>query len=130
MGEDSLCFGDIFKYNNQEYIFLASTLDVIYVAKILSTENSKKLNNYCTSQVQKNCPNTDTWLLCFIMLTTEELKDRAAQFGKPELEDYKEIFHKLSIYLNNRDLVNLKKEVLNTRTTPIALKEAVREIKV
>lgn len=128
MGEVSLSFGDVFVYEGKEFIFLASNLDIIYVAKILLIEDSKKLDNFCCGEIRKNKNNISNYLLCYVLLTTEELKDRAAFFAKPELENYMSVFHKLSIVLTNIDLKRLKMEILNTRATPIGLKEIIGKI--
>lgn len=130
MENNALSFGDIFEYDNKDYIFLAANSDINYVAKILSVEDSKRLNCFCNSQISKNISKTDTWLYCFIVLTTEEIKDRAAQFAKPELDEYNCVFHKRPIVLNDNDLNNLKNEILNTRATPIALKEIIKTIEI
>jgi len=129
MESNILSFGDIFEYKDKDYVFLAANSDIIYVAKILSIEDSKRLNCFCNLQISKNISKTDTWLYCFVLLTTEEIKDRAAQFAKPELEEYNCVFHKRPVVLNDNDLKNLKNEILNTRVTPIALKEIIKTLK-
>lgn len=130
MGEEALTFGDIFEYSGKEYIFLAGTLEIVYVARILPIEDSKKLDNLCNSEIRKNKTNTSNFLLCYIILTTDELKDRAAFFAKPELDNYMSIFKKLSITLNIDDLKDLKKEILDTRATPIGLKEIIQKTEI
>jgi hypothetical protein len=128
MRDDSLTFGDVFEFGNGQFVFLASTLDNLYVARVLSAEDSKKLNNFCSSKISKNFPRTDTILFCYVILTTEEVKDRAAQYGMPELENHLSAFHKLPITLKKSDLKNLKDGILNTRATPIGLKEIIKDI--
>jgi len=40
-----LKFGDTFKYREKDYVYLAKTEEIIYVAEILNIENSKWLNS-------------------------------------------------------------------------------------
>lgn len=128
MTEDSLTFGDVFEFGDREFIFLALTLDNLYVATILPTEKSKDLDRFCSSKVRKNFSRTDSPLYCYIILTTEEVKERAAQFGFPALENCLTALHKLPVILNKKDLEDLKSGILNTRATPGALKEIVKGI--
>lgn len=130
MDEKTLFFGDVFEYDGKWYVFLGLTLDVIYVAKVLTEEDSSNLHKYCESQIRKNAQNTDKWLFCYVMLTTEELKDRVAQYGKPELDGFKKVFKKLAIMLSKKDLEKLKKDIVNSRVVPIGLREIVEKVEI
>lgn len=123
-------FGDVFEYGLKQYIYLGSTVDVVYAARILSTEESKKLNSFCETQIRKNNSSTDKWLYCYVVLTTDELKDRAAQFGRPEIDDFGTLFKKLSISLTDFDLRSLKRDIMGSRVVPLGLKGIISEVEI
>ncbi len=78
---DSLVtFGTLFEYNNKQYIFLARTEEVIYAGQILDEEKTKWLQQLCDDRVKKN-RDVSRPLYCFVILSTEEMKDRAAFLG-------------------------------------------------
>ncbi len=131
MGKSSLIFGDIFEYDESEYIYLGATTELIYVAKILPHDLSKQLNNRCQSLISRN-KQTEIggFLYCYIMLTTDELKDRAAVYGKPEIDILNLVFNKLPYFLNDKDLNVLKKDIINSRSVPKGLREIIEKTEI
>jgi len=128
MTDDCLTFGDVFEFGDKEYVFLALTVDNLYAAKVFTVEDTRELDSVCNRKIVRNYPYTDSPLFCYIILTTEEIKDRAAQFGNPGLENCMDALRKLPISLNESDLKQLKDGILGTKSTPIALKEIVKDI--
>lgn len=126
MTDGLLEFGDVFEYEGEEYIFLVGKTDVVYVAKILGTELSIQLSKECSRRITRNV-KIERPLYCFVVLTTEELKNRVAHFGKPE-KNPQIIFNKLSISLNDQDLINLKREIENSRAAPFGLRESISNL--
>ena len=129
MAEISLAFGDVFELGNQQYIFLVKAIDVLYAAAILSSVVSKKLDNFCNNKAIKSYSYTDNKLFCYTILTTEEVKERAAQYGEPGIENWRDAIHKLPITLNKVDMEELKAGILATKATPGELKDLVKKIK-
>jgi len=128
MTDGLLEFGDIFEYEGNEYIFLASKTDITYAAKILGTELSIQLSKQCLKLVTRNV-RIERPLYCFVILTTEELKDRAAHFGNPEINP-QIFFNKQSISLNDKDLNNLKQEIEKSRATPLGLRTIISNLQI
>lgn len=128
MSDGLLEFGNIFEYNGSEYIFLAGQPDVIYAAKILNTGETKQLERLRLRSAGAN-RKLEKPIYCFVILTTKEVKDRAAFWGRSQ-QEVNMTFNKLNISLNNIDLKNLKKDIRDSRTAPIALKEMVSAVKI
>jgi hypothetical protein len=128
MSDGLLEFGNIFEYNGSEYIFLAGQPDVNYAAKILNTKVTKQLEHLRLRSASAN-RKLEKPVYCFVVLTTAEVKDRAAFWGRSQ-QEANMIFNKLNISLNNTDLKNLKKDIEDSRAAPIALKEMVSAIKI
>lgn len=85
MSSSSLVFGDVFIYENNEYIFLVATPDQIYTAKILNLELSKEINKQYQVAIAKN-KNVmlRNILYCFVILSTQELKGRIASLANTD----------------------------------------------
>lgn len=126
MSITSLVFGDVFMYEGNEYIFLASTSDQIYTAKILDLNLSRKINRSYNSAIRRNREIALRNLLyCFVVLTTQELKDRMASLTKTDMYRFEREMRKSRISLNKKDLTSLKEEIISSRGVPIILKELV-----
>ncbi|PIZ00190.1 hypothetical protein COY62_03940 [bacterium (Candidatus Howlettbacteria) CG_4_10_14_0_8_um_filter_40_9] len=50
-------FGDVFNYGEKDYVFLAKTEDIIYVAEILDTESTKRIKEFTEKEIRKNKDN-------------------------------------------------------------------------
>lgn len=130
MSSSLLVFGDVFLYEGHEYIFLAATSDQIYTAKILDLELSKEINRQYQAAIRKNKEIALRNLLyCFVILSTQELKDRMASLANTDGYRFEREIRKLSISLDKKDLNSLKDEIVSSRGTPIILKELLSGIK-
>ena len=78
-----ITFGDIFRYKEEEFVYLTQNGNVVYVAKILNEEKTNqilelekrrmrntKIKNHVISNV----------LYRFVFLSTDEFKNRMAHF--------------------------------------------------
>lgn len=122
-------FGDVFVYNEKEYIYLAETEDILYAARILNLENSRLLNNGYQSAVRRNNPVVEGPLYSFVILQTKELKERAASFfntGNDKFDSY--TFIPLKIQLSKKDLEGIKEEITTKRCVSLRLRELVKDI--
>lgn len=121
-------FGDVISYNSEEYVFLASTEDSIFLAKILSHEDTATVKSVDKKISDNGQPHTMNKLtVCFIILKTQEFKDRAVFYGRTAYP-FDMLTNKLTTYINDDDLKALKKEILESRATSQILKEKMEEI--
>jgi hypothetical protein len=131
MGEDSLTFGDVFEYDGNEYVYLGGSTEVIYAAKILPRDLTKELDSRCQRLISRNKSTPQNGIIfCYVILTTDELKDRAAFYGKPELNMFRLLSKNSKCFLNNEDLVKLKDDILNSRSVPVGLREIIQNTEV
>lgn len=127
-------FGDIFKYREKDFVYLAQTSDILYAARILPQEVSKDLNREekkikDASRVKTMLTNN---LYFFVTLTTDEFKDRIAHLGNTQQDESTTtacISLDSSGKLNNFDLRQIKKEIEETYV-PQELKELTKDIKI
>lgn len=124
---DSLTFGDVFRYNEKEYIFLAKTEDRIYTAQILTLVDTEKVNKLFNQREASNRPTIST-LYCFVTLQTADFKDRAAHLQNTGNVAFANLTEKLSVSLDMDDLKNIKMEIIRKNTISIELKELVQDI--
>ncbi len=116
-------FGDIFRYREEEYLYLAQNGEIIYAAKILDENKSDQLIKF--SEKRRNHWNV---LYSFVILSTDEFKGRIAHFkdtDKNSIESYFDVIGSL----NKKDLREIKQEILNKNSAvPIKLKEMIKDI--
>jgi len=91
----SIVFGDIFKYEDHEYIFLVQTDSIIYAAKILEPEESKIINRLYERRVASNSILEKSILYCYVKLETAQFKDRIAHFKSTGQDDFRLSVEKL-----------------------------------
>lgn len=124
---ESLTFGDVFRYNEREYIFLARTEDRTYAALILTPADTEKVDRLFKQREQANKP-THLTIYCYITLQTTELKNRAAHLHDAGNRVFTNFFEKLPIVLDLDDLKNIKMEIIKKNTISIELKELIQDI--
>ena|SRR3990167_106700 len=127
---DNLTFGDVFRFKEKEYIFLASTQEIIYAAFILNSVQSKQVITQFDRQRNAEKMKSNP-AYCFIQLRTEEFKDRIAHFARTDAGEYSKIdnalyFDKIG-KLNNQDIEEIKREI-QSGPVPIRLKELIAEL--
>lgn len=122
-------FGDIFRYNEELYVFLAATDEIIYAAKILdpdTVEQIEILNNKRASKhdAEKSDGNKLFW---YVVLTTEDFKNHAAHLAKTDQDATKDqYFDWIGKTLNESDSTELRIEILKDGSpVPKGLKEIV-----
>lgn len=124
---ESLTFGDIFRYNEKEYIFLAKTEDRIYVAQILTPVDTERVDKLFKIREATNKP-TNLTIYCYVILQTADFKDRAAHLHNTGNVTFTSFIEKLPTALNLEDLKNIKMEIVKKNTISIELKELVQDI--
>lgn len=127
----SYVFGDIFSYQGGEYIFLASTAEQLYAAKILNKELTKEIESAYKKALKSGSRARERALVfCYIILKTEDFKGRMASLAKTENENFDVLSNKSSYCLWQEDLQALKKEILESHEVPIKLQELISSVEV
>lgn len=124
---ESLTFGDVFRYNEREYIFLAKTEERIYAAQILTPVDTKRVDKLFRLREASNKP-TNLTIYCYVILQTADFKNRAAHLQNTGNEDFANLIEKLPIALDLEDLKNIKMEIMKKNTISIELRERVQDI--
>ena len=118
-----LAFGDVFRFQETEYVYLAEINSVSYAAKILDQSLSRKLVAMSESKARQGIEIKNAKTYCFVMLTTPEFSERAAHIGSSDQnEPFDEWIDKIG-FLNESDLASLKKEIIESNGVPLALQE-------
>lgn len=124
-------FGDVFRYKEKEYVFLAKTDKVIYAAEILSSDLTTQLLRQHEVQTKKNydhgIPTKTKLLYCFVVLDTPEYDNRACFHGIPAHDPFSLFIDKLPVSLNKKDLENLKEDITN-RPASLELRDLIKNI--
>lgn len=121
-----LAFGDIFRFQETEYVYLVDINSITYAAKILDQRVSKTLMERSEIKAKLGGEIKDAKLFCFVMLTTPEFCNRAAHIGfSDQNEPFDEFIDKIG-FLNESDLLNLKKEIIASNGVPLALQELAK----
>lgn len=129
MSPASLLFGDIFLYDDGEYVFLVATTDQIFAAKILDKDLTKEIEESYKNALSKNKELAlRLTLYCYVILTTEEVKDRMANFAKTDGYSSDKVIRKLPFSLNENDKKDILEEILQSHAVPLGLKELMNEI--
>lgn len=127
----SFAFGDVFQYNDQEYIFLQEIEDTLYAARILNQSLTDRLNRRVEVVASKNSSIITGLTYSFVILQTKELKERAAHFANTGKDTFNNAaFVPLSIKLCKEDLQGIRDEIIKKGCVSIRLKEEVKKIKI
>lgn len=129
----SIKFGDVFEYQDRLYIFLAKTAEVVYAAEILSIDNTSKLERAYASRMARPDKHQvlENIIYCYVILETDEVKDRAAHFLNAQKDEVQFGFDSLFCSLNDHDKKQIKEEILRKDTAiPGLLRELVNNIEI
>ncbi|MBU1071506.1 hypothetical protein KKG65_03825 [Patescibacteria group bacterium] len=119
-------FGDVFNYQGDNYVFLADSPEkkIVYAARILDHQASKKLQKLHDRYEFKSnyVPDSMTW--AFVVLKTKDFQDCVAWLNNPGHDNS----HLCAAHskLDEDDLIELKKQVLE-RNLPPDLKEKLKQ---
>lgn len=126
-------FGNIFRYREDEYVYLAQNGQIVYAAKILGKENTDKVYGLYKRKINGKS-NTEkiksNVLYSFVILTTDEFKDRMAHFSNTDKNNIEPSFDIIGS-LNETDLKAVKHEILDkSSAVPLKLKDMIKDIDV
>lgn len=126
-------FGDVISYNGREYVYFANT-DLVFhlgiVADEIKSRNAIKFRDEAFTKGSKNMQKRqDSIVVCFIELTTEELKNRAAYYIRTTDHNFKpeDSFDQICT-LNIKDQIALKQEIMKDDHVTKELKELVKDL--
>ena len=123
-----LSFGDVFRYKENEYVYLARTDDIFYTAKILNKTDTHEVKKIADSRAHKLPVKSPVY--CFVMLDTQEFTERMAHLFNTDKNDVNVYIDKYCT-LCSKDLQAIKKEILDDETmVPRQLKELVKDIEI
>lgn len=124
----ALAFGDVFRFQEREFVFLAQTLEIIYAAEILDQVKSRLLVKTYEQSVSKSKDISQITYFCFVILETGEFKDRVATMHKPGHDPFY-VSSNILTSLNEKDKNALRLEILKPKSAaPGELKHLVSQI--
>jgi len=125
-----LAFGDPIIYDGKEYIYLAKEENLIHLAEVLNRDQTNQLKRGRDDSVRRPGASENT-LYSFVVLTTEELKERAAWLGHPARSAPEDLFFdQMPFSLIEGDKEAIKKEILDPNSgASIGLQKIVKGLK-
>lgn len=129
--DSSLTFGDVIEYMEDRYIFLVSSLNFVYIARILTDSETKQFDKMHEDHLKKGLPTEEKSLFWFVRLTCDDFRGQWAHLAHAQkgVDIHKWFVKITSVSLNKKDLTALKKEILEKRTWD-ELKELVKGISI
>ena len=125
---ESLLFGDIFRFKEGEYVYLATGDGVDFAAKILDMKSTRQIVDLDNRRAMKyNSGKSDgNSLYCYVILQTDEYRDQATHFGKSQYGSGQLIFEKIGCSLCVEDKQAIKNKILDPNSSvPIGLREVI-----
>jgi len=124
----SVDFGDVFRYNGKEYIFLKITSDTIYAAYILSRRSSAKILSLYKRKIANGVRDLESrTLFVFVTLDTKEFKKRIASFQTTGNDLIKTTgIEPIGISVSDNDIKEIKALIKNS---PCVSKELKKDFK-
>ena len=117
-------FGKIFRYKEEYYIYLVQVSDVIYAAKILTSENTKMLLRLRDGTPRGGGARTDAApMYSFVILSTEDFCELAAHYAQPGMPH--DLVCETMGDVNEEDRNALIGKIVDDPASPIALREAI-----
>src|SRR5579872_1245695 len=80
-------FGDIFRHNEKEYVFLAQS-DVVYAALILDEAMTQKVSELSDKREVQSSRQKNSPAFAIVILETDEFKGRGAHFARTDQADH------------------------------------------
>ncbi len=126
MSTESIKFGDVFIYKEQQYIFLGPAPEnAIYAAMILSEQFSSQVE-YRSGRITSTGLSSSI-IYCFVKLKTPAFIRRGAMY-RPGGENICPPITPINITLVPEDLEAIKKEILTSERVPQGLVEYIKSL--
>ena len=85
---------------------------IVYAAEILNLEYTRELEHLSRRMAAKNANKRQNSLYCYVILETQEVKDRAAHFAYPAKDESRIVLKKLPYSLIESDRISIRNEIL------------------
>lgn len=126
-------FGDIFRYHEEEFVYLTAINGHIYAAKILSIAEKRAIENLLEIRIRGERKGNleQNFLYHYVPLKTALFLGRAAHLISTKnmvFDGYGSVVN-LDIKLENEDLDALKKEIVASEFVPTDLRETIQALK-
>lgn len=126
-----LKIGDIFRFEEQEYVFLYIDVNFVYTARIFDEKMTQKVNSLYENRLKRGQLSksvNDNALYSFVILTTEDFNQRMANFAKTQ-GDVGFVYPDIIGRVNEVDLEAIKKEIIS-ENSPVAttLKDYIKSL--
>jgi len=109
-------FGDLFRYQERDYVLLGHNGELVYAAQILNaldTERIRTLDNRRATRPDLFGKTDGCRLYCYVVLTTPKLAGRCAHLNTPEKDACLDCFFEwLGAGVNIDDKKALRAEIL------------------
>lgn len=124
-------FGSLFRYKEEYYVFLGllADLNIVYTARILNAESTTALTKMASrEEIKPQSRMRQSLTLCFVILTTDDFQGRAASFHRTgDSVTTGDGLEFLGKSLNENDVEELKRVILNDSAMPESLVKIVKE---
>ena len=130
---ESVDFGSAVSYNGEEYVFLASTDEIFYLAKILSKDLTQRVIAQ-DAKLRASAPRNasirlQNILYSYVELKTEQFKKRLAHLHRTDQQFDPSLILDKICDLCDEDKRDLQKEILRENSAaPNELKMLVRKV--
>jgi hypothetical protein len=129
MGDQLIQFGNVFRHNEKEYVFLAQA-DVVYAALILDRATTEKVNELSNRREMQNSVGKHHPAYAIVILETAEFAGRGAHFARTDQADHQITAFDVIGSLNRGDCSKIKEEIVSKDSVvPIKLIEIVKELR-
>jgi hypothetical protein len=122
-------FGDIFRHNEREYVFLAQVEDFIYAALILDPQSTAQFQRLSDTAEAKKMRARSSAAYSFVILETEAFAGRAAHLARTDGTDHQTLTFDIVGSLTTTDCNNIKSEIVSdTSCVPLRLVELIKAL--
>lgn len=125
---EMLTFGDIFFYQNDDYVYLAmSDNGIIYAARILSANHSSQMIRARDAAISKDGERRtgEKVVYCFVQLKTDGYSDRVAHLNQSDSQkNQHSMLRTPGQAVCSEDMISLRDEILQG-PVPVELKNQV-----
>lgn len=126
-------FGDVFRFKEKEYVFLAQTDDVLYAGLILDdyfTQQLLKMSDKVETSLRASYKRTSGYY-SFVVLKTSEFQNRATWFAKTDNAEHQALRLEVIGSVNTEDRKAIKNEICSKNSSlPLKLIELVRDLNI
>jgi|GEM_PF-1027103 len=125
-------FGDIFRYREYEYVFLAQSNDTIFAAKIINNEIVNKIQELSAKREASMSKLKRHALYSLVMLNTKDFEGKAVHFYGTDSPEHQSVTSFDIIGdLEKEDVLSIKAEIESGESiVPLRLIEIVKQLNI